>query len=169
MENAVAVYIVISQSWDGSAWPMRDTIIDFDSLSVQRDFIMDKLKDEFIEKARNAKTAEEFASIAKENGIALTEKDANMYFTELNSKAGELADDELDNVAGGIKCGTVYKDGWPVVIPNCNSCEYYNYNQSSEYLKDDHCTSCVHRGSIGIFPVCKCPKRYESDSSKWMK
>ena len=38
--------------------------------------------------------------LAKENGIELTEEEAQAYFAQLN-KSGELSDDELDAVAGG--------------------------------------------------------------------
>ena len=35
---------------------------------------------------------------------------------------GELSDDELDDVAAGRKCGTLYKNGRPRVLPS-NMCE----------------------------------------------
>ena len=35
---------------------------------------------------------------------------------------GELSDDELDSVAAGRKCGTLYKNGRPRVLPS-NKCE----------------------------------------------
>lgn len=56
-----------------------------------------------LEKAKAAKAAEELLALAKENGIELTDEDAAKYFAELH-KEGALADDELDNVAGG-GCG----------------------------------------------------------------
>ena len=37
----------------------------------------------------------------------VTAEEAKNYFAQLNPKAGELADDELDNVSGGRKCGTI--------------------------------------------------------------
>ena len=61
--------------------------------------------------------------MAKENGIELTAEEAKTYFAKLNSKTGEVSDDELDNVAGGKKCGTIYHDGQPV-ITDLNSCEF---------------------------------------------
>ena len=57
---------------------------------------------ELIEKAIQAKTAEELLAMAKAENIELTEEEAAKAFAELN-KAGELSDEELDNVAGG--CG----------------------------------------------------------------
>lgn len=43
----------------------------------------------------------ELLALAKENGIEMTEEQAKEYFAKLNTKTGELADDELDNVSGG--------------------------------------------------------------------
>ena len=56
---------------------------------------------ELFAKAKEAKTPEELLSLAKENGIEMTDESANAYFEIIHPKAGELADDELDNVAGG--------------------------------------------------------------------
>lgn len=66
---------------------------------------MANLTHEMIEKAKTAKTAEELMALAKENGVELTDEEATAYFTQLNPTTGELADDELDNVAGG-GCGS---------------------------------------------------------------
>ena len=60
-----------------------------------------KMNNELIAKAKQAKTPEELLALAKENGVELTEESAKSYFNQLNPKTGELADDELDNVAGG--------------------------------------------------------------------
>lgn len=57
---------------------------------------------ELIEKAKQAKSAEELAALAKENGIDISDDEAEEYFERLNN-SGELSDDELDNVSGG--CG----------------------------------------------------------------
>ena len=57
-----------------------------------------------IEKAKQAKSAEELLTLAKENGEELTEEEANTYFAKLH-KTGELTDDELNDVAGG-GCGS---------------------------------------------------------------
>ena len=56
---------------------------------------------ELIAKAKEMKTPEELKEFAKENGMEMTEESAKAYFEQLNPKTGELADDELDNVAGG--------------------------------------------------------------------
>ncbi len=99
------------------------------------------LNDGMLEKAKNAKSAEELFKLAKENGIELTNEEAKTYFARLNAKEGELADDELDNVAGGRKCGTIYYHDMPVITP-LNSCEYY----CTAYGKTDngYCYTCVN-------------------------
>lgn len=61
------------------------------------------MNEEMIAKAKEAKSVEELMALAKENGIELTEEDAKMYFEQLNAKKGELSDDELDNVSGGMR------------------------------------------------------------------
>jgi len=66
------------------------------------------MEQELIIKAKKAKTPEELSSIAKANGIAITDEEANAYFAQLHPTANELSDDELDNVAGG---GCQAKDG----------------------------------------------------------
>ena len=59
------------------------------------------MNNELMEKAKQAKSAEELLAIAKENGIEATEEEAKQYFAQLHSATGELSDDELDNVSGG--------------------------------------------------------------------
>ena len=58
---------------------------------------------ELLEKAKQAKTAEELLEMAKAQHIELTEEQAAKAFEKLH-KTGELSDEELDNVAGG-GCG----------------------------------------------------------------
>ena len=64
---------------------------------------------ELIEKAIQAKTAEELIEMAKAENIELSAEEAAKAFAELN-KTGELSDEELDNVAGG-GCGDSNKSG----------------------------------------------------------
>ena len=60
-----------------------------------------ELNKELLAKAKEAKTPEELLTLAKENGMELTEAEAKTYFDLLHPQTGELSDDELDNVAGG--------------------------------------------------------------------
>lgn len=61
--------------------------------------------DEMIQMAKEAKTAEDLLSLAKENGVELTAQEAKLRFDQLHPASGELSDDELDNVSGG-GCGS---------------------------------------------------------------
>ena len=80
----------------------------------------DALKKEYIEAVENGKI-EEFL---KAHGCEATLSEFDEFMKNADVKSGELSDDELDNVAAGKKCGTVYKDGHPVVtVANC--CEHF--------------------------------------------
>ena len=93
-----------------------------------------KLTQEQLAKAKAAKSAEELLALAKAEGVALTEEEAAKYFADLH-KEGELADEELDNVAGG----TCYSSGvvgpygktraFAIVSP-WNLCPYSNSTQA---------------------------------------
>ena len=69
---------------------------------------------ELIEKAKEAKSATELITLAKENGAEITPEEAVNYFTKLNSQSGDIADEELENVAGG-GCSTT-----AITNDNCN-------------------------------------------------
>ncbi len=122
-----------------------------------------KLTPELREKAKQAKTPEELAALAKENGIELTPEEANTYFAQLNPKTGELADDELESVAGGRKCGTIYDHGKPVITA-LNTCEYFTRPGEWEARPNDgYCKDCRY-GFVpdgGCF-LCNCPARYNN-------
>ena len=75
-----------------------------------------KFTNEQLAKAKAAKSAEELLALAKENGIEMTEEEANKYYADFH-KEGELADEELDNVSGG-GCG----DDYPERDPNWAAC-----------------------------------------------
>ena len=68
-----------------------------------------KISKELLEKAKQAKTAEELLEMAKTENINFTAEEAAKAFAELN-KSGELSDEELDNAAGG-GCGDSNKSG----------------------------------------------------------
>ncbi len=78
-------------------------------------------REELILKAKEAKSAEELLALAKENGMEMTEEEANAYFAQLNPVSGELSDDELDNVAGG---GCHASDG-RLITTIGNNCSYW--------------------------------------------
>lgn len=66
---------------------------------------MKNLNSEMIEKAKAAKSAAEFLEIAKANNVEMTDDEAATYFAQLNPNSGELGDDDLDKVAGGVAIG----------------------------------------------------------------
>lgn len=78
------------------------------------------MNSELIQKAKEAKSAEELMELAKENGREFTLEQAQEYYDRLHSD-GELADDELDNVSGGGEC--LYAD--PHSCPRCHSTTYH--------------------------------------------
>ena len=63
-----------------------------------------KITPEMLEKAKTAAGAEELALIAKEYGMEFTKEQAEAYYNRLHPPVRELADEELDSVAGG-GCG----------------------------------------------------------------
>ena len=60
-----------------------------------------EMNKELLAKAKEMKTPEELMALAKENGIEMTDESAAAYFEIMHPKAGELADEELNNVSGG--------------------------------------------------------------------
>ncbi len=58
------------------------------------------LTKELIEKAKKCESEQELLALAKENDIELTEEQAVGLIAKFK-KTGEVADEELDNVAGG--------------------------------------------------------------------
>lgn len=92
---------------------------------------------ELIEKAKQAKTAEELLAMAKEENIELTEEEAAKYFAKLNA-SGELSDEELDNVSGGGLCSPdpfIYEVG-DYVHFNPDTWFRYNGYILKRYVKD---------------------------------
>jgi len=81
-----------------------------------------ELTKELLAKAKEAKTAEELLALAKENGIELTQEQSEEYFAKLH-QTGELADEELDNVAGG-GCSPKFE---------CMICHNTDLTYSSDY------------------------------------
>ena len=121
-----------------------------------------KLTQELIEKAKQAKTPEEIAALAKEIGAEMTPEEANTYFAMLNPKTGELADDELEDVAGGRKCGTTYMDHKPVVTL-LNSCEHFQKGKIKDAKGEEgKCKDCYYMERGAVLFTCSCPLRYDN-------
>lgn len=58
---------------------------------------------EFLDKADAANSVEELISFAKENEIDISEEEAKMLFDKIHAESGELSDDELEDVSGGLR------------------------------------------------------------------
>lgn len=80
-----------------------------------------ELSPELLAKAKEAKSADEIIALAKENNIEITGDDAEKYYANLHTE-GELADNELDNVAGG--CGDEEPSSLDIddSHPRCTKC-----------------------------------------------
>ena len=122
----------------------------------------DSLRSEYMEAAGNGR-AEDFL---KAHGCEATEQELE-EFMKKGGKSGELSDDELDDVAAGKKCGTVYKEGRPVVTI-WNACEHFGckkcgalgvlmYNGwrcvtlSCDTIADcQHCKFCKYTGGLWL-------------------
>ena len=75
------------------------------------------MNEELLAKAKAAGSPEELLKLAHENGMSyFTEENANAYFNVLH-QSGEIADEELENAAGG--CGGGYS---PSIYKQCPEC-----------------------------------------------
>ncbi len=120
------------------------------------------LNAELLEKAKLAKSSEELMTVAKANGFDLTGEEAERYFSYLNSKSGELGDDELGDVSGGRRCFTTYYEGQPVVTTfnSCGHYRYLNYETEGEKAGGGNCIQCTYYKCNGWICLCTCPQRY---------
>ena len=94
-----------------------------------------KFTAEQIAKMKAATSAEELIALAKAEGIKATEQEIKAQFEAMHKEDG-LADEELDNVAGG--CGTPgpkYHAGQRVRWFDPNGVEGYGPIVSSEYVE----------------------------------
>ncbi len=110
-----------------------------------------KITPELLEKAKQAKSPEELIALAKENGTEMTEESAKAYFDQLH-KSGELADDELDNVAGGA-CHT--KDG-RMIVTVCDCCTAFTCKKcGGRFFDTSYLPVCNNCGYAAICDHCK--------------
>ena len=100
-----------------------------------------KFTPELIEKAKEAKNPDELMSLAKENGIELTEESAAAYFDRLNPKTGELSDSDLDNVSGG----GCYSEGGRLETTCGYKCRHYEDGPSTYGVRGT-CCRCKYWG-----------------------
>ena len=92
------------------------------------------INEALLKKLKNVKSIDELIESASKEGINLSQKEADKYFNLLSRK-GEMSDDELDNVSGGV-CGEVEK------CPSCGTGEpiWYQHRKTGEIKIG--CTSC---------------------------
>lgn len=121
---------------------------------------MENINNELLEKAKQAKSVEELLALAKENGAELTDEQAKAYYAQLTT-SGEIADDELENVAGG---GCHSGDG-RLVITQYYSCSNYEIKDSDmkEFLQEYYgeyksfCQNCKHHTVENGLWLCNHP------------
>ena len=99
---------------------------------------MKNLTPEMIEKAKEAKSAEELLELAKENNVEMTADEAATYFAQLNPKSRELNDDDLDAVAGG----------------GCNDDERQRENED-KVIHTIVCPKCGALGNWSVYHTCQ--------------
>ena len=103
---------------------------------------------EQMKKINEAKTEEELIALAKAEGIEMSEEEIKAKFAEMH-KEGEIADDELNNVAGG--CG----EHEIVTHTMCENARCSKYGSGS-ILQGDHreiirCPECGREMNIMVY------------------
>ena len=109
---------------------------------------------ELFAKAKAAETPEALLTLAKENGMEMTEESAAAYFEIMHPKAGELADEELNNVSGG---GCRKGDG-RLIVSAGYSCGYWECKR---------CGVRATRYSGGISRCGVCGKMLNCNNCYW--
>ena len=107
-----------------------------------------EIKEELLEKAKKAKSTEELLALAEENGIELTEEEAEKYF----SRNVDLAAEELENVSGG----------------SCYSSGVWGPNGYQKYLivsAANCCDRCWREGGSGLYVCGNCEYSFSAGST----
>lgn len=117
-----------------------------------------KLSQELIQEAKIAQSVEELREMAKAKGVELTCEQAELCWSQLHQPTGEMADDELDAVAGG-GCSTVSMGRrYPVVTAPNKKCGHYvmGSNDFNYYVgaTEDTCGACQYLRSRSGLHVC---------------
>ena len=98
--------------------------------------------------AMQAKSVEELLKIAEAYGYEISREEAEEIYAELNQE-GELADEELENVAGG-GCYSTDKHGRLIVTAG-NRCELF---EQSTWRSGSTCFGCSWSYSEGWVTYC---------------
>ena len=130
------------------------------------------LKKAYVEAASENKLAE----FLKTNGCEATEEELKAFMDSKMNKKGELSDDELDSVAGGGKCGTIYKNKRPVITVG-NTCDLWRCEKCHQPKLDlggigygycapcknvGACTNCEYSHAEDGLLLCYHPQRYDN-------
>ena len=131
------------------------------------------LKKAYVEAASENKLAE----FLKTNGCEATEEELKAFMDSKMNKKGELDDDELDSVAGGGKCGTIYKNKRPVItvgntcdLWRCEKCHTRKRDMGSSMTVDECitcrawgvCSNCEYSRAESGLLLCYHPQRYDN-------
>ena len=92
------------------------------------------------EKAKKARSPQELLSIAKADGVALTEEKAEELFNLFHPQAGELGDDELQSVSGG-GCGGDGETHYRRIHSTDPACIHYQCDRCKGG-RDSHSATC---------------------------
>ena len=124
---------------------------------------------EQLEAAKAAKSPEELVAMAKEAGQEITLEQAEGFLA--SQKQGELADEELENVAGGA----CHHDGWRVVtvaeLHDCYECKHCGKHRKDLKLYGvvaENCHKCSSKGGKEIYCVCNHCKWCSYEKALWL-
>ncbi len=105
--------------------------------------------EEILAKIKAAKSPDELIAIADGNGVTISEQDAKAMFAALHSE-GELADEQLEDVAGGNAFTDFFKNLGDKIAdlfvgadcPRCGSRK--SYQQSDKGVIKTICGNCQY-------------------------
>ncbi len=111
------------------------------------------IKNELFENSKKCTSVQELMVLAKENGMEMTEKQAEVVFANI-SKSSEVADNELDAVVGGNVAN--YMQGDPEFksdysCPICGSKNLFIWPISRTGLAICECMSCDTESRINLW------------------
>ena len=105
--------------------------------------------------AMQAKSVEELLKLAEAYGYEISKEEAEEIYAELN-QAGELSDEELENVTGG-GCYSTNKHGY-LIVTSGNRCELF---EQSGWRSESTCFGCSHAFADGFVTYCSKRTRYD--------
>ena len=105
--------------------------------------------------AMQAKSVEELLKLAEAYGYEVSKEEAEEIYAELN-QAGELSDEELENVTGG-GCYSTKTHGY-LIVTSGNSCKLF---EQSGWRSGSTCSGCHYAFLDGITIYCSRRSRYD--------